>query len=213
MIPVKPKPEPDTFDQLVRVPGNRFLKKVSNSKLTNKQWEYHDYWTNIRPYIYDVYNRVCAYYAHWIPNASCTPNVDHFIPKSVRPELAYEWSNYRLACPRANSLKRDFQDVLDPFEIEENWFVLDFPSLLVRPNPKLTNEIQEQIWKTIDRLKLNDDQTIVDERSRWLEYYCQGKTDLSFLKENAPFIAHELKRQNLVEDIKKMMVFVIEEED
>ena len=56
--------------------------------------------------------------------------VDHFYPKSVRPDMAYEWSNFRLASLKLNCRKREFQDVLDPFTIEPGWFCLSFPSLL-----------------------------------------------------------------------------------
>ena len=211
MIPVKPQPEPDIFDELVRIPGKRFLKKVSGTKLANKQWQNHDYWKNIRPQLYRAYDGICAYNAHWIPSGSTVPNVDHFIPTSVKPELAYEWSNYRLASHLANAFKRDRLDVLDPFCIEENWFFLAFPSLLVRSNPELSPELQEQIRTTIVCLHLNDNQAIVEERNNWLKPYCQGKEDFSVLKRHAPFIAHELERQHLVDAIKNIMIYEPEE--
>jgi hypothetical protein len=207
MIPIKPQPEPDVFNQKVRIPGTGFLKKVSGSKLTNKQWQHHDYWKEIRSDLYEAYNHMCAYNAHWIATGSSVPNVDHFIPKYVKPELAYEWSNYRLASDLANKLKGVWQDVLDPFCIGENWFFLDFPSLMVHPNPELLPEIQEQIWATINRLRLNEEQNIVEERSNWLRMYCKGGTNFSFWKNYAPFIAYELERQNLVEEIKNIMIY------
>lgn len=213
MIPVMPQPEPDIFDQRVRVPGKRFLDSLSGSKPTTKQWENHDYWKNIRFPLYNAYGRICAYSAHWIPCGSSVPNVDHYVPKSVKPAIAYEWSNYRLAGALVNALKGNSQDVLDPFTIEIDWFFLGFPSLLLHPNPELLPPIQQQIWKTIDRLRLNDNQTFVEERSAWLEPYCQGKEEFSVLKKNAPFIAYELERQNLIEDIKTMMVYRQEEQD
>ena len=210
MIPVKPQPEPDIFDELVRVPGKRFLKKASGTKLTNKQWQYHDYWKNIRTHLYKAYDGVCAYNAHWIPKGSSVPNVDHFIPKSVKPELAYEWSNYRLASHLANALKGERINILDPFCIGQNWFFLDFPSLLVRPNPELSPEIQKQVQDTIDHLHLNEKQAIVEERNNWLKIYCCGM-NFSVWKSYAPFIAYELERQNLVEAIKNIMIYEPEE--
>jgi len=212
MMPVVPQPEPDVFDKLVRIPGNNFLNLLSGAKPTSKQWEQNDYWKEVRAQLQEYYHRVCSYYAHWIPSGTCVPNVDHYIPKSVEPRLAYEWSNYRLACPLANSRKKDFQDVLDPFQIGDDWFILEFPSLLLKPNPDLPANIQEQVWTTIKRLKLNDDQTVVEERSHWLKEYCLG-AGFRYLKVNAPFIAYELKRQNLREDIKNIMVFEQEREE
>lgn len=213
MIPVVPQPEPDIFDRLVRTPGEKFLKKLNNSKPTTKQWENQDHWKHIRFQLHTAYKGICAYSALRIPRGSSNPNVDHYIPKSKRPDLAYEWSNYRLSCPLANTLKRDFQDVLDPFTLPPNWFFLDFPSLLLKPNPDIPDEDQQRVWKTIDRLKLNEEQTYVDERNTCLEVYCRGGGDFTFLKQFAPFIAHELERQKLVEDIKAIMVYGPETED
>jgi len=212
MIPVKPQPEPDDFDRLVRIPGKNFLKGLFGAKPTDKQWRENDDWKEVRSELIESYHRICAYYAHWIPSASCIANIDHFIPKSVEPKLAYEWSNFRLACPLANTRKKNYQDVLDPFTIGEDWFVLEFPSLYLKPNPQLPTNIQQQICATIKRLKLNDYPTLVDERTRWLKMYCEGAS-FDFLKINAPFIAHELKRQNLVEEIKNMMDFEQDIED
>lgn len=212
MIPVKQEPEPDIFDQLVRIPGKKFLKKLSNAKPTYKQWKNQDYWKHIRFHLHDVYSGICAYSAHWIPRSS-NPNVDHFIPKSVKPELAYEWSNYRLACPLVNTLKKDYQDVLDPFIIENNWFFLDFPSLMMKVNPELPEKIREKVKCTIDRLKLNENEAFVNDRSSWLKRFCLGEASFAQLKRDAPFIAYELERQNLVESIKAIMAYVSEEED
>lgn len=91
-------------------------------------------------------------------------SVDHFVPKSRRPDLAYEWSNYRLALPQVNSYKGDSTDVIDPFVVHEGWFVLDFPSCLVRPALALPSATTEQIEKTVQVLKLNDADHFVQER-------------------------------------------------
>ena len=64
--------------------------------------------------------------------------------------------------------------------------------------------------KTIARLKLNSDKFLED-RSYWLKYYCLGKTDFDFLRNSAPFIAYELERQGLIEKIKDMMYYQLEE--
>ena len=206
MIPVKPEPEPSDFDRLVRTPGNDFLATFTSSMPTSKQLEKKNYWKSIRHKLYESYKGVCAYSALHIPRY-CYPNIDHFIPKSVKPELAYEWGNYRLSCPFVNMLKKNFQDVLDPFEIEKDWFFLDFPSLIVKANPQLSDEIKAQVHSTIKRLHLNDEDPFVKGRNAWLKPYCTGLYDFSYLKDVAPFIAYELKRQGLTENIKVIMVY------
>ena len=51
------------------------------------------------------------------------------------------------------------------------------------------------------------------ERNAWLKPYCQSKELFSVLKKSAPFIAYELERQKLVEDIKTIMIYEPEEEE
>jgi hypothetical protein len=208
VIPVVPQPEPEDFDELVRKRGKKFLSKFTTSKPTSKQWSSNDYWNEVRTCFYDAYQRICAYSAHWIP-PTANPNIDHYIPKSVNKDLAYEWSNYRLACPLANTLKRDYQDVVDPFTLKKESFFLDFPSLLISVNPTLEVKEIAELERTIQRLKLNSD-NFVNERSNWLQPYCLEKADFSFLKRRAPFIAYELERQDLVEKIKTIMDYKLE---
>lgn len=62
MMLLKPQPEPDAFDRLVRIPGNKFLKGLSDAKPTDKQWSQNDYWKHIRSQLRESYSRICAYY-------------------------------------------------------------------------------------------------------------------------------------------------------
>ena len=205
VIPVIPKPEPEAFDELVRKKGKKFLSDFTHSKPTTAQWTTHDYWNSVKAHIYSAYKGICAYSAHWIP-FTAGPQIDHYIPKSVDKNLAYEWSNYRLACSLVNSLKQDYQDVLDPFTLGKNWFFLEFPSLLVKANPELSEKDLKSVSDTIKRLKLNDDR-FVNDRNMWLEPYCLGEASFPVLQKTAPFIAYELERQDLVEKIKNLMVY------
>lgn len=201
MIPITQQPEPTDFERKVRSKGIAFLQTVPRPKI----WDKREYWRESLRDLSGAYNQVCAYSAQWIPSIEGSPTVDHFIPKSVKPELAYEWSNFRLSCLKMNARKRDFQDVLDPFQIAPGWFILDFPSLLIKANPDLDEGVKNQVRSTIKRLKLNDDDDCVKHRQDWLMRYCEGKINFDFLKETAPFIAYELERQNLVESIAFIM--------
>lgn len=208
MIPVVPQPEPEDFDELVRKKGKKFLSKFTDSIPTSRQWGRNDYWNEVRTHFYAAYKGICAYSVHWIP-LTANPNIDHYIPKSVNKDLAYEWSNYRLACALVNTLKGDYQDVVDPFTLKKNSFLLDFPSLLLRVNPALEPEEIGKLEKTIQRLRLNSE-IFVNDRSRWLEPYCLGEIDFPFFKRNAPFIAYELERQDLLQKIKVIMDYKLE---
>lgn len=198
MIPVKKQPEPKNFAKLVRTPGLKFLEKVP--KPTSAQWDSHSFWRDIIPGMRKAYRGICAYSAHWIPLDTGSPTVDHFVPKTLNPKLAYEWDNYRFAASIYNSWKR-LEKILDPFLLEPDWFVLDFRTLKVQPNDKLLTEQKEAVTNTIKILKLNEKDICFEARQTWLMVYCSGDITFKHLENRAPFIAYELKRQGLTKSI------------
>jgi len=195
MIPVKLQPEPKHFEDRVRKPGMRFLEKVSHP--TQEQWKKKAHWQKILPCMRTAYNSVCAYSAHWIPHSTGNHSVDHFIPKTQDPSLAYEWTNFRYVSVRFNG-RKGTRSILDPFKLLPNWFILNFKSFFVKPNPNLSPEQQESINQTIEYLKLNEDDDLVNERVAWCSDYRDGHISFTHLKKRAPFIAHELERQGLL---------------
>jgi len=196
VIPVQLQPEPADFEVKVRTKGVNFLNKVPQPKT----WNNRDYWRESLDDLYQVYGRVCAYSAQWIPRTEGSPTVDHFIPKSEEPKLAYEWNNFRLACLKLNARKRDFLDVIDPFALPSlDCFILDFPSLLIQPNPHLLEPLKGRVISTIERLKFNKDDNCVQGRLDWLMPYCQKEYPFDYLRRKAPFIAYEIEREGLLE--------------
>lgn len=200
MIPVEEKPEPADFDDRVRTPGTQYLATNPNPN----SWANRSYWREALQDLWVAYSGICAYSCHWIPPDTGGSSVDHYLPKSIRPDLAYEWSNYRLAAAKFNARKWNHLDVLDPFEIEEETFVIVFPAMLIKPGPGLSPEEKEHALETIDRLKLNADETLVSSRLRWILDYCDDHISYHHLQEKAPFIAYELRRQGLVETVRIM---------
>jgi uncharacterized protein (TIGR02646 family) len=198
VIPVVLQAEPANFDINVRKPGQRFLNLTPNP--TNKQWKHNSFWRSSIQDLRQAYGGICAYCAEWIPPSTGEWSVDHFIPKSICPASAYEWSNFRFVAARYNNFKGDFTDVLDPFSIQSEWFILDFTSFQVLPNDNLGEEDNRAVQRTIDRLHLND-QRAIDSRLRWIDNYSNNFINFEFLSQNAPFIAYELERQNLREEI------------
>jgi hypothetical protein len=206
VIHVQPKPtppDPAKFDRKVRQPGLRFLESTPRPIASGK-WK--PSWRHAIPDLRKAYDSICSYTGFWISPATGAATVDHFRPKvtyndSDEAFLAYEWTNFRLSCALANSNKGDFEDVLDPFGVENGWFIIDFATLQVEPGPRLSSELRRNVISTISRLKLNEDQKYFDERISYLEEY--GLTNsFDFLKRRAPFLAYELERQGLIEEIK-----------
>jgi hypothetical protein len=193
LIPVTPRPEPAGFDANVRRPGRAFLK--TNPTPTNDDFKGHTHWKWAANELYEAYRRLCAYSCMYIPMPSGT--IDHFLPKIKRPDQAYEWNNFRLALHRINTYKGNRTDVLDPFTVGDGWFILDFPSCLVRAGSGLTPEQKQSVETTIDALRLNDDDSFVQERCDVMMMFAQGDVFLPFLEKRYPFLAAEVVRQGI----------------
>lgn len=194
LIPVIPQPEPGNFAASVRNPGATFLRSLRRPP-TIVQFNRNNFWTHALRDLISAYGSICAYSASWIPTAT-QASVDHFRPKSKHPNLAYEWSNYRLATKEMNSHKGDATDILDPFALQPGWFVLDMASFHIRPNRGLPTPLMESIQNTITILKLNHD-AYVQMRFEIVRDYSKGDVSLRFIQRRYPFIASELVRQNL----------------
>jgi hypothetical protein len=199
MLHVTPQPEPADFDAKVRQKGLSYLMKQgirldqplpTGTKIT-------PYWRECLPELYDRYYGICAYLAIHFERITGAGSVDHFVAKSVRADLAYEWQNYRLACSRMNSRKSNYSDVLDPFEIENGYFRIEFVSGRIYPNPELDGVVQAQVTATIERLGL-DDEGCREVRARIFADYTDGKYTSEFLKERSPFVWYEANRQGLL---------------
>ncbi|MCI9140025.1 hypothetical protein D7X25_18190 [bacterium 1XD42-8] len=202
MIHVDLQPEPINFHRDVRIPGKSFLQRVPVP--SGKQWKNKDYWKRTSADLYGAYNGICAYTGLWFSKSTAPVSVDHFLPKSKRPELAYEWNNYRLTTQIMNNYKDD-NLIVDPFEIHNGDFILDFPSCLIKANPNLPREKIDKIQFTIDVLKLNSNDDQVQARCDIIISFVNEEISKQYLKRRYPFIAYELERQNLLDKIKEMV--------
>ncbi len=189
MIRVEPQPEPLNFDASVRQPGLEALAEHGRRLPAH--------WRRCLNDLHAAYRGICAYACIYIDKATGARSVEHFVAKSSDRQLAYEWSNYRLACSLVNSRKGAFDDVLDPFEIEDGWFVLEFLALQILPNPELDSDLTKQVQATIQRLGL-DTQECRDARAEYFECYVRRHIDFHYLERKCPFVAKEMKRLALV---------------
>ena len=200
MIPVSPAAEPRDFDRKVRRPGEAFLQTTPYP--SSDAWRKHDYWRKVLGELLSAYHKICSYSGCWTKtNVSGVStlqdsSVDHFIPKSLTPALAYEWANFRLSRTRLNNRKGNHNDVLDPFTLPNRWFTLNFRSFLIFPNQVLSKSKRKRVLRTIDRLELNTDDDYVQERVDVIRGYCLGKLPKAALDKFWPFIAKEMRVQN-----------------
>jgi len=196
MIPVTPAVEPAHFDQCVRQPGRRVLDELARAYGEDEipADKLPPLWRNVLPDLLIRYCRICSYLCLYIPRGTGAPSVDHMIAKSNARRLAYEWSNYRLACSLMNARKGAVADVLDPFGIEEDWFALELVAFQVVPGEGLPPDAAGAVCETIERLGLND-HICCEARTEYAQDYWEEHMSLDQLVRRAPFVARELKRQ------------------
>lgn len=195
MIHVILQPEPAKFDKEVRQKGLAHLtkKEIALDQPLPPKTELSPCWRACLDDLHHGYQGICAYLSVYIERVTGGSGVDHFIAKSKRADLAYEWDNYRLACSTMNNRKRDYDDVLDPFAVETGWFQLELVGGRIFPNPDLDKELQEKVSATIDRLGL-DETTCREMRARRYQEYVEFQLPPDYLKRQSPFIWHEAKR-------------------
>lgn len=104
----------------------------------------------------------CAYCDGYPITAVAYKTIDHFRPKAQFRDLAFRWDNFFLACPACNSHKREQWDerLLRPDEVEFaflRYFIFDFASGELEPNPAAAPDDQARARTTIDLLGLNSE--------------------------------------------------------
>lgn len=196
MLPVTQFDEPNDFDALVRKPGTKFLNH--NNHPNTVEWSNNSYWTRILPHMRIIYSHICNYSATWIPAATGQDSIDHFLDKSTYTHLAYEWNNFRYASLKMNRIKRK-KYVIDPFIVGQNWFILNFKSFHIESNEDILSPANlELVEQTIKHLNFNTDDSLVQERFEFYIDYINGDITIDYMLRNAPFIAGEIIRQNLL---------------
>lgn len=199
MMPVAAQPEPASFDAEVRQKGLAHLNMKGfplGQPLPTKA-EIEPYWRACLTDLHQAYGGICAYLGVFFERVMGGGSVDHFIAKSTSAGLAYEWSNYRLACSTMNSRKREYSDVLDPFFLAPDLFRLQLSTGHIHPNPGLDAVPMRLVEETIERLGLDDSQCR-ELRGRWYQDYLEHQLPANYLKEKSPFVWSEANRQGLL---------------
>lgn len=185
MIRVRQAAETHDFDRACRRRGHAWLAAHPRADRPRPFW---------REFVGDLaeaFEQRCGYSAVMIPNGT----VDHFLSWKRAPNLAYEWSNFRYVDGRINAKKQLADDeVLDPFEVDDDWFEIILPSLQLRLTDRVPAKLRKRARYTIERLGLSHDEQIVTYRAQWYcQYHC-GDLSLRGLYRVAPLIARAIEQ-------------------
>jgi hypothetical protein len=187
MIPVHPRQPPQRFDETVGQPGQAWLDKHPRGAPPGL-------WRKVQPALADAYDRRCAYSTKCLDYDG---EVDHFVSIAEDRRRAYDWNNYRYCDPRINKLKRNSPAarMLDPFDVQDDWFELSDPDLLLHVTDRCPPELRQRAEYTIDKLKLRDGESAVKGRRIWVERFEAGRAPLDLVEEMAPLVARMLRRR------------------
>ena len=194
MIRVHERGATTAFIDAVASPGNAWLAANPTKK---PREELPTYWRAGVGELRTAYKGICAYFCCYVRPVTGTGSTDHFVAKTSDRARAYDWSNYRFACTRMNSRKRDASDVIDPFALPDGWFELYFPTMRVRPTAALSEAQTKEVVATIRRLKLNSYECVSERGEYWDDYQLHGLS-AERLYRYAPMIALEAVRQGLL---------------
>ncbi len=201
MLRVLKKPEPTDFNLKVRTPGNDWLVSNGYSGLLKlpKGVKPPPFWTVLSQEFYDTYGGICAYYCFKFYYASGASSIDHFLTKSDNVQAIYDWDNYRLASKGANSKKHIKSIIPDPFTVQDDWFFLEFNTMIIYPNPNLNGNIRDNLLLVIGKngLDLNSSNLVNMRYDAW-KRYAQESYPLNYIKEDFPFIYKEALRQGFI---------------
>ena len=201
MIPFVPQPEPTTesanfdFDAEVRQKGNAWLRNTPDARTRKRP---QPCWSDCLPHLRHAFRNLCGYAAMRIESKG---TVDHFQSwartKETRPELAYEWTNYRFCSASINSLKNKFdEDVLDPFEVQDGWFRVALPDMQLLLTDRVPATHRARAETTLTRLQLSHGEDLVEFwRARYDQYKERGEPILNMMDEWAPLVARAIREK------------------
>ena len=186
MIPVAKVPRPSGYAK-VKAGGDAWLAANPSAKRPK------DLWSPFLPELAEGFAHLCGYAAMLDPTGG---TVDHYLSWKNRPDLAYEWTNFRFVSYVLNASKRTADDtVLDPHVVGRGWFEVILPSLQMRVTDQVPAAHKAAAVFTLKRLKLDNGEKVVRWRRHYYARFEAGQLDLEGLRVFAPLVAEAVERQ------------------
>lgn len=169
MIRVVRKPMTDEirarYEARVLEPGRRWLEAnppvpAKAREPAPKQKRLPALWREVCEELADAFHDRCAYSAMWLSHPG---EVDHFVSIDEDRSRAYDWDNFRYCAGWINSSKQSLRSsqLLDPLEIEDDWFELRLPSPRIRARSPASTS-----WPRCSRARSGSSSTRAEGRRR-----------------------------------------------
>lgn len=185
MIRVERVARPEGFDEAERA-GKQWLASHPTGRPPDK-------WSKFRGHLADGFHDRCGYSAMY----DAVGTVDHFVSCDEDRARAYDWDNYRYIAGWLDSSKKALPstEVLDPYEVGDDWFEILLPSLELVLTAAVPDAARPRAERILTRLHLGHDERVIRQRRSWYRRYTAGKISLEVLAEFAPLIARAAAKQ------------------
>jgi hypothetical protein len=199
VIPVPPltlSNQPGLFDVNCRQPGAAWLAAYP----ANDPHQQSIWWQAFQPDLAAHFSHRCG----WLGvSIGLSGSVDHYLAcgnrkgnPSPNRHLAFEWTNYRYADARINSMKGNLDDqILDPCMIGPGWFEVVLPNFALRTTAQIPPQDRPKAEFTLKKLKLINGHLARWNRWDWCcRYWNHGNPLISLLLNDAPLVGEAVQR-------------------
>jgi hypothetical protein len=123
-------------------------------------------------------------------------DIDHFVSIDEDRSRAYRWSNLRYSAGWLNSAKQGLpsSQILDAFEVEDEWFEILLPSLGLVVTPRCPSRVRERAELMLTRLGLGRGEQVMRSRQAFYDDYLAKRVTIDYLDDRAPLIARAVRK-------------------
>ncbi len=186
--------KPEGFDKKCKEPGDKWVRENPKPDPIPKGYrrELPSHWTKFAEDVRIMFRGICGYSFMYDASGG---SIDHYISQKTDEDLAYEWTNYRLAMERINKSKQNKDDqVLDPFDADDAWIDVQLPSMQYRTAKDVPEPFKGKIDFMLEHMKLINDEALIRPRRMWFNQYLLGKLTIEGLREYAPVLARAAEK-------------------
>ena len=118
MIRLKKGPKPEVLVERAELWTREYLEALASGdkkKIKAKRKRYNH--SQIKEALISETKAKCAYCESSV-TAVAHGDIEHITPKSLEPQLTFEWSNLTFSCQICNQNKSNKEDVLDPYDAD-----------------------------------------------------------------------------------------------
>jgi len=146
MIRLAKGPKPNVLVSNAEDWTRELLEKLANGEDVSDTIKGRYRHREIKTALIDETREKCAYCESKVRHIA-HGDIEHISPKSIHPELTFEWDNLTFACPICNGNKSNKEGFVDPYDCEPmDHFFFDGPLLFSNPG----NEMAKYTEITID---------------------------------------------------------------